>query len=109
MADYPVTTLGLRIGSTEEWIDDVVADRTVNGAVKVRALYSGKKRKFLLRHLLNSSQRGTLQTFYDTNRLLVVTLLWPVDSVSYSCVFARAPRYSHRSVLTDADVELWQT
>jgi len=109
VASYPLTTLGLRIGSDEEWIDDLVSDRSINGSVKVRALYSGKKKKFLLVHLLNSAQRITLETFYDTNRLLVVTLLWPPDGVTYSCLFAKAPRLRHRSVLSDIDVELWQT
>jgi len=107
MAAYPLTNV-LRKGSQEEWLDDLVADRTVNGAVKVRALYSGKKRRFILHHLLNSTERATLQTFYDTNRLLTITMTWPVDNVTYTCVFAKPPHLSHGSVLSDVDVELLQ-
>ena len=105
MAAYPLVNV-LRRGSTEEWIDDLVADRTVNGSVKVRALYSVKKRRFILRHLLNAAERATLQTFYNTNRLLTITLVWPVDGITYTCVFAKAPHLSHGSVLSDVDVEL---
>jgi len=107
MAAYPLTNV-LRKGSQEEWLDDIVADRTVNGSVKVRALYSAKKRRFILRHLLNATERASLQTFYDANRLLNITLVWPVDGVTYTCVFAKAPNLSHGSVLSDVDVELLQ-
>jgi len=107
MAAYPFVSV-LRRGSQEEWVDDIVTDRTVNGSVKVRALYPAKKRRFILRHLFNATERASLQTFYDANRLLNITMVWPVDSVTYTCVFSKAPHMSHGSVLSDVDVELLQ-
>jgi hypothetical protein len=116
MASYP--TYPQLVGSTEEWVDDLVADRAVNGAVKVRAMYSDKKRRFILRHRLTKAQIYTdylgtaanaLQTFYTTNRLLTVTMTWQPDGQTYTCLFARAPRVTFDSPLTaNVEVELLQ-
>lgn len=116
MAAYPAYKQLL--GSTEEWVDDLVADRAVNGAVKVRGFYADKKRRFLLKHRLTKAQIYTdylgtaanaLQTFYTANRALTVTLTWTPDGQTYTCLFARAPRVSFISPdVADVDVELLQ-
>ncbi len=85
MANYP--TLPIMVGSEEEWEDDLEMDIAVNGAAKVRAFYPTKKKRFkVVHHYLTETQKNTLQTFYDANRLLVVQFLW-TDSVSYNCLF----------------------
>jgi len=106
VASYP--SLPMRKGSQEKWVDDLSADRAVNGSVRARAFFTAKKRTFIIRHLLNLTDRGTLETFYNANRLLVLTMTWPPDGVTYSCVFGRPPQYTHGSVLTEVEVELLQ-
>ncbi len=85
MASYPA--LPIMVGSEEEWEDDLEMDIAVNGAPKVRAFYSTKKKLFKVVHkYLTATQKNTLQTFYDSNRLLVVQLVW-TDGVTYNCFF----------------------
>lgn len=91
MAAYPSFTQLL--GSTEEGVDDVTLDRAVDGSVKARGFYTARKRRFKLRHFLTSSERATLQTFYDTNRLLTVTLTWVPDGQTYTCLFQGPPSW----------------
>jgi hypothetical protein len=108
VASYPTLGGGIRQGSQEIWDDDLLSDRSVNGSVRARAFFASKKRRFLVKHLLNATDRATLETFYDTNRALVLTFTWPPSGVVYSCVFARAPRFNHGRTLTDVEVELLQ-
>lgn len=91
MAAYP--SFSQLLASNEEGVDDLTLDRAVNGSVKARAFYTSRKRRFNLRHYLSSSERATLQTFYDTNRLLTVTLTWVADGQAYTCLFAGPPRW----------------
>jgi hypothetical protein len=90
VAAYP--SLTQLLNSTEEWVDDIVLDRAVNGTVKARAFFAAKKRRFVLQHDLSSTDRATLQTFYNTNRLLAVTLTWAADAQSYTCLFEGPPK-----------------
>lgn len=116
MAAYP--SYPQLVDSREEWIDDLVADRAVNGSVKVRAMFSSKKKRFLLKHRLTKAQiytdyAGTaanaLQTFYNTNRALAVTMTWTPDATAYTCLFAGAPRLTWINPnVADVDVELLQ-
>jgi len=85
MAAYPAHPQ--LIGSTEEWVDDITLDRAVGGGVKSRSFYGTKKRRFVLRHLLNVTDRGTFQTFYNNNRTAAVTLTWDGDGQAYTCLF----------------------
>ena len=89
MATYP--SFGQLVGSTAEWVDDLQIDRAVNGSVKARAFYTAKKRRFVLQHLLNKADVGTLQTFYDTYRLVANTMTWAGDSVAYTVLFDGPP------------------
>lgn len=105
MATYP--SFGQLVGSTAEWVDDLQIDRAVNGSAKVRAFYTAKKRRFVLKHVLSKADVGTLQTFYDTNRLAANTLTWSADGVSYTVLFDGAPRVTpHGSVYSDVEVRL---
>lgn len=91
MAAYP--SFGQLLASTEEGVDDVTLDRAVDGSVKARGFYTARKRRFRLRHFVTSSERATLQTFYDTNRLLTVTLTWVPDGQAYTCLFQGPPSW----------------
>lgn len=85
MAAYP--SFPQLIGSTREAIDDLVLDRSVAGGAKSRAFYATKKNRFKIRHLLSATDAATLEAFYDTNRLLTVTLAWGGNGSSYTVLF----------------------
>ena len=94
MAAYP-SSLAQLVGSTEEWIDDVDVDRAVGGGTKVRSFFSAKKRRFTLKHVLTNALRDSMETFYDTNRALAVTLTWAGDGHTYTCLFEGGPRLDY--------------
>lgn len=116
MASYP--SYPQLVDSREEWVDDVVADRAVAGGVKVRAFFTARKRRFILKHRLTKAQVYTdylgtaanaLATFYDANRLATVDLTWTPNGVSYTCLFAGAPRVTWINPnVADVEVELLQ-
>lgn len=91
MASYPATLL-ISDGSTMTQRDDLTVDRATNGAARVRAYFSARKREFVVRHAyITLAERNTLLSFYDSNRLLTVTLAW-MDGTTYTCVFSAAPK-----------------
>lgn len=93
MAAYPSLPQG---SAGEEFADDLRADRSVAGGVKVRAFYTGTKRIFYVKHPnLTAAQRTTLTNFYNANRLLTFTFTWGGDGVTYTCVFGSGPRYDY--------------
>ena len=78
--------------SSEDQFDDLAVDRASNGAARVRAFYTGRKRRFTLVHeLLSSTDRDTLTNYYDANRLLSFSMTW-ADGATYTCIFAAAPK-----------------
>jgi hypothetical protein len=105
VAAYP--SLAQWTGSKDEWTDDIVLDRAVSGGVKARAFFTAKKRRFTLKHRLTAADRTTLETFYNANRLLAVTLTWAGDGNNYTCLFEQPPRFEYiGSGLSDAEVSL---
>lgn len=109
MASYPSFHQRLE-GSVKETLDDLVLDRAMNGALKARAYYSAVKFRFTVRHILTTAELATLQTFYNTNRLLTVTFTWERDSVAYTCLFEgplKEVTY-HRPDLIEVEVRLSQ-
>lgn len=89
MAGYP--TFGQTKGSTEEWLDDVQIDRAANGTPRLRSFYTFKKKRFNLRHVLNATDVATLQTFYDSYRLVQNSLTWQRDGLIYLVYFDGVP------------------
>lgn len=81
--------------SEEQTLDDIVIDRAVNGTPKSRAFYTARKKIFRIRHkCLLAADKATLNTFYETNRLLNFDFTWNADSVLYSCRFAGPIKYT---------------
>jgi len=89
MAAYP--TFGQSKGSTEEWIDDIQIDRAADGTPRLRSFYTFKKKLFNLRHLLNAADVSTLQSFYDSYRLVLNTFTWQRDGLIYTVYFDGVP------------------
>src|SRR6266498_1628448 len=83
MASYP--SFPQWIGSKLDWVDDLVVDRAVGGGIRGRAFFNAKKPAFTIKHRLNSTDRATLRTFYDTNRTVGgISLTWAGDGIAYT-------------------------
>lgn len=90
MADYP--SYPQWRGSVEAVIDDLTVDTAVNGNSRARRFYSGPKRRFLLRHVLNDADSDALWAFYNANVTGSVTVTWIPTGMSYDCLFEGPPQ-----------------
>lgn len=92
MANYP--SFRQLEDSEENILSGLVMRRASNGAARGRSMYSGKKRSFVIKHILTAAEKSTLETFYDTNIALTFTFVWTGDSVSRTCLFTQdAPKF----------------
>lgn len=89
MASYP-SSIGQDRTSQEIIRDPVQVSYSRSGAVKARRLQPAKKRSFIVEHKnLTTSERNTLQTFFDTNRAVSLTFAWNDDlGTTYTVVFS---------------------
>ena len=94
MANYP--SIEQRVGSKATPQSGIRLDRASNGDVRTQILYSADRKDFKIVHLVDSTEKSTLDTFYTTNKALAVTLAWTADGQSYNCVFVEAPDYTPR-------------
>lgn len=107
MANYPTSSAMPQVlGSSEEWLDDLTVDQAVGGGARVRAMYPAKKRRFIVKHWCSAADRATLQTFYDTNRLLTFTFTWAVDAANYTVLFEVAPKFTNTNSPIQSDCEV---
>jgi len=91
MAAYP--TLNAQRSSSTVRNGGQDAQRATNGTLKMRRLYSTEKMDFTVDHWLTDAQKSTLESFYQTNRDLDVSLTWAEDAVTYTVRFAAPPQY----------------
>lgn len=104
MADYPAT-LPTLVNATEEWLDDLETDRAVSGTVRVRVMFTAKKRVFKIKHVVTAALKTTLQSFYDTNRATTFNYTW--GGTVYVCVFGSSPVFVQlNSNLAEAQLTL---
>ncbi len=93
MATYPTFTHNPSRSSAEAVLDDVQIDRASNGTAKARVLYTVPKKAFTVVHQgLTALEKQTLMDFYATNRAAEIDFLWAADGVTYSVLFAAAPK-----------------
>lgn len=89
MADYPTIATDVT-GTQESWVDEVLISRARSGSVKARRVASGKKRMWRLAYrFLSSSEKATLESFYDTNRATTFTFTW--NGTPYTVIFGEGP------------------
>lgn len=80
------------IDTAKEMVDtDLQIDRATNGAARGRMFYTSPKRTFDFEHMLTTAERATLDAFYSSNMTASFTFTWPLDGVSYTCIFGAAP------------------
>lgn len=92
MANYP--SFKQIIGSEAIPRSGISIDIASNGDVRGQILHSSDRKSFTVLHLLNSTDKSTLDTFYSTNKALEITLTWSADSQNYNCIFMNAPKYT---------------
>jgi len=92
MATYP--NFPILVESRITRVDGYEPRRATNGLLKVRKMMAGEQREFMLVHFLNKTDKGTLETFFQTNKTLDVTFNnWPGDATSYPVRFTAAPQF----------------
>lgn len=77
MADFPSTVYPSYKSSGEQWRDPILTDFSKSGAFRGRRLQPAKKRSItLVFRLLDSTDRGALQTHYDAHRDTTFNFTW---------------------------------
>lgn len=89
MADYP--SFGQDISSTETLLDDIQVDRASNGLVRLRGFYDTPSKEYSVVHTLTTTDKNTIETFYNTNRNISFGFTWVLDNSTHTCMFSAAP------------------
>lgn len=94
-------------GSDPKPIAMIKIDRAEDGSARGRAV-GGDKMIIPLEHpYLSSADKTTLDAYYAANRLLEFDYVSKADGNTYTCMFAKAPRYEvHPGSRWTATVEL---
>jgi len=93
MALLPTPACGQSDTSTEETLDDVQLSRATNGSLKGRSLYASPKKKFSVNfEAVEDAEKITFDTFYNTNRNLVITFTWSANATTYNCIMTSPPK-----------------
>lgn len=88
---YP--PLGQLVQSREKWGDDARFERTTNGALRGRSLWTQRRLESLqLQHMVTRAQVDALLYFYDENRLQVIDVRWAGDRQLYPMIFRAPPQ-----------------
>lgn len=93
MADYPRYWI-LDTSPAPTLADGYEPRRASNGTLKVRKLSAGEKREFTIDHFLTAAEKSALWSFFQTNKLLDVTLYWPGEASPYTVRFVAAPQFN---------------
>lgn len=82
-------------GSKQLPVDDLVVDQWPNGSSRGRSYFTvGLKAWELLHGVIPDADRVTLETFYNTNKLILFDFVSPWDGVTYHNVgFVMVPDY----------------
>lgn len=79
--------------STATQLDDVITERASDGTLRGRALASGRKQRFDLRHVLTAADVATLDAHYDANRAVEFSMTWSGDATAYTVIYTAPPQY----------------
>lgn len=94
-------------GSDPKPIGMIKVDRAEDGSARARATGGDKMAIPLVHPRLSSADKATLDAYYSANRLLEFDYVSKADGNTYTCVFAKAPRYEvHPGSRWTATVEL---
>lgn len=108
MATYP--TLPTEFKSDPKPLNKLDIDRAEDGTARARSFYTSDKHGIPLTHpRITAAEKATLAAFYAANRLIPFDYVSLTDGGTYSCLFAKPPRYElHSDGRWTAAVELEQ-
>lgn len=93
---YP-TAWGVATGSSEDFYDNVITDRSFGGIIRIRStvpLANIKKVFNVVHSVLTLTQRNDLETFYKTYRDAELDLTWKPDTLHYAVRFIDVPKFT---------------
>jgi hypothetical protein len=91
MASYP--KFPILDTSNVTRVDGYIPVRATNGMLRVRKTMTSEKREFTIDHFLGKTDKETLESFFQTNKTLDVTLSWPGEASTFTVRFVAAPEY----------------
>jgi hypothetical protein len=91
MATYPNLPIDVE-GSDQSPVDAIDIDKWPNGGLRGRSYITTGRRRWILKHIVNDTDRATIKAFYDTNRLRVdVSYVSAFDGATYNNILITAP------------------
>jgi hypothetical protein len=98
MANYPLTAILPQIeGTVVLALSGKDVYRSASGKPRVRTYYTAVREDVVIKHYLDETQRGTLESFYTTNQNIAFTFTYAADGDTYSCYFTSAPKFIPRT------------
>lgn len=92
MADYPDLPISPR--SSAKANSGLITHRGVDGTLRGQAVHDDKIDFNIVHEVLTDTERDTLVTFYNSNKDTVFNFTWPIDNVTYSCLFKSRPTFT---------------
>ena len=93
MATYP--SLKQTYESDRQRLDGIATDEGGDGSLWVRQMYPADKYVFTVAHVVNASEKSTLEAFYVANKALQFDFVFRDElTTTYTgCVFIKSPQY----------------
>jgi len=93
MATYP--SLKQTYESDRQRLDGIATDEGGDGSLWVRQMYPADKYVFTVAHVVNASEKSTLESFYSANKALPFDFVFRDElTTTYTgCVFVKSPQY----------------
>lgn len=92
MADYP--DLPISPQSTANPISGLIFNRGVDGTLRAQNVHTTKLDFNIIHEVLTDTERSTLVDFYNSNKDVVFNFTWPIDNVTYTCLFKSRPKFT---------------
>lgn len=104
MATYPA--LDIDYNSTRKPIENKKIDVAADGTLRSRKDYSKTVYEFSIVHpLLSTTDKDSIQTFYDANDSVTFTFNYAADSADYTLIFKGEPE-AHQAIYNKWNVTM---
>lgn len=90
MADYP--SLPQVIGSVRTSDDGTIVDYAESGKPRLRQYYTQVRRQFTVMHNVDGTDKDTILSHYDGDKLNVFNFTFKGDGVVYTCRYMGVPQ-----------------
>lgn len=85
MADYP--SFVQIVGSKPTRKTGLRIDRAVSGKARGQCFYTADVKTFIIKHILNSTERDSLLDHYEANKTETFTFTWAGDETAYTVIY----------------------